>query len=144
MDKTLIDESTLTNIGNAIREKTKDTALIAPGDMPAAIAAIPSGTPTPWTGQSTILWPSIKLYDTTLMDAYETYGPTLIVYAGNLSATNYIDFRSCNKSQLVKWLSYLPEGGKCMIQITSTQSTYYLTEEEKTAVTNKGYTWDVV
>ena len=43
MSKVAINEITLTNIGNAIREKTGKTDLIAPGDMPAEIAAISTG-----------------------------------------------------------------------------------------------------
>lgn len=43
MSKVSIQEITLTNIGDAIREKTGKTALIAPGDMPAEIRSIVSG-----------------------------------------------------------------------------------------------------
>ena len=43
MSKVAINEITLTNIGNAIREKTGKTNLIAPGDMPAEIASISTG-----------------------------------------------------------------------------------------------------
>ena len=41
--KVSINESTLTAIGNAIREKTGKSDLIAPGSMPAEIRAIESG-----------------------------------------------------------------------------------------------------
>ena len=44
MSKVSINESTLTNIGDAIREKTGKTDLIAPGDMPAEIMAIETGS----------------------------------------------------------------------------------------------------
>lgn len=44
MSKVAINEITLTNIGNAIREKTGKTDLIAPGDMPAEIASITTGS----------------------------------------------------------------------------------------------------
>ena len=43
MSKVAINENTLTNIGDAIREKTGKTDLIAPGDMPAEIASIETG-----------------------------------------------------------------------------------------------------
>jgi len=43
MSKVFIEETTLTNIGTAIREKTGKTDLIAPGDMPAEIRGIVSG-----------------------------------------------------------------------------------------------------
>ena len=43
MSKVAINEITLTNIGDAIREKTGKTNLIAPGDMPAEIASISTG-----------------------------------------------------------------------------------------------------
>ena len=43
MSKVVINESTLTSIGAAIREKTGKTDLIAPGNMPAEIRAIPTG-----------------------------------------------------------------------------------------------------
>ena len=43
MSKVSINESTLTNIGAAIREMTGKTDLIAPGDMPAEIRAIETG-----------------------------------------------------------------------------------------------------
>jgi surface protein len=43
MGKVFIQESTLTSIGSAIREKTGKTDLIAPGDMPREIRAIVSG-----------------------------------------------------------------------------------------------------
>lgn len=43
MSKVFIEESTLSAIGAAIREKTEKTDLIAPGDMPAEIRAIVSG-----------------------------------------------------------------------------------------------------
>ena len=44
MSKVFIEETTLTNIGDAIREKTGKTDLITPGDMPAEIAAIETGS----------------------------------------------------------------------------------------------------
>lgn len=43
MSKVFIEETTLTNIGAAIREKTGKSDLIAPGDMPAEIRGIISG-----------------------------------------------------------------------------------------------------
>lgn len=43
MSKVFIEETTLTNIGSAIREKTGKSDLIAPGDMPAEIRGIVSG-----------------------------------------------------------------------------------------------------
>ena len=43
MSKVSINETTLTNIGAAIRAKTGKTDLIAPGDMPAEIQAIETG-----------------------------------------------------------------------------------------------------
>ena len=43
MSKLFIENSTLTAIGDAIREKTGKTALIAPGAMPAEIKSIVSG-----------------------------------------------------------------------------------------------------
>lgn len=43
MAKVFIEETTLTAIGDAIREKTGGTDLIAPGSMPAEIKAIVSG-----------------------------------------------------------------------------------------------------
>lgn len=43
MGKVSINELTLTNIGDAIREKTGKTDLIAPGDMPTEIRGIVSG-----------------------------------------------------------------------------------------------------
>ena len=44
MTKLFIEDTTLTAIGDAIREKTGDEALIAPGDMPAAISGIKMGS----------------------------------------------------------------------------------------------------
>lgn len=43
MSKVSIEESTLSAIGNAIREKTKGTELLSPLDMPAAISSISGG-----------------------------------------------------------------------------------------------------
>lgn len=43
MSKVFIEESTLTSIGDAIREKVGTTELIAPGDMPAMISEITGG-----------------------------------------------------------------------------------------------------
>lgn len=43
MSKVFIEESTLTNIGSAIREMTGKTDLIAPGDMPTEIRSIETG-----------------------------------------------------------------------------------------------------
>ena len=43
MSKLLIEDTTLTAIGDAIRAKTGDTELIAPGDMPYKIATISGG-----------------------------------------------------------------------------------------------------
>ena len=43
MSKVFIEESTLTAIGNAIRGKTGETALIAPLDMPTEINGISTG-----------------------------------------------------------------------------------------------------
>lgn len=40
MAKCFIEDTTLTNIGNAIRAKTGDSALMYPSDMPSAIASI--------------------------------------------------------------------------------------------------------
>ena len=53
MSKVFIEETTLTNIGSAIREKTGKSDLIAPGDMPAEIRSIVSGG-----GGSDIDWPA--------------------------------------------------------------------------------------
>ena len=52
MSKVFIEETTLTNIGSAIREKTGKSDLIAPGDMPAEIRGIVSGG-----SDSNINWP---------------------------------------------------------------------------------------
>lgn len=43
MSKVFIEESTLSSIGDAIREKTGKSDLIAPGDMPTEIGAITGG-----------------------------------------------------------------------------------------------------
>ena len=43
MSKLFIENTTLTAIGDAIREKTGKTDLIAPGDMPAEISSITTG-----------------------------------------------------------------------------------------------------
>lgn len=43
MSKVFIEESTLTSIGNAIREKNGTTDMIAPLDMATAITNLPSG-----------------------------------------------------------------------------------------------------
>lgn len=43
MSKLVINDSTLTAIGDAIREKTGKADLIAPGDMPAEISSITTG-----------------------------------------------------------------------------------------------------
>ena len=43
MSKVFIEESTLASIGDAIREKTGTSELIAPGDMPAKISEITGG-----------------------------------------------------------------------------------------------------
>ena len=42
-----LDSGTLPAIANAIREKTGDTALLLPSQMPNAIAGIPSGIELP-------------------------------------------------------------------------------------------------
>lgn len=44
MDEYMIQGSTLTDIADAIREKTGDSALMTPAEMATAIASIPSGT----------------------------------------------------------------------------------------------------
>lgn len=43
MSKVSIEESTLSAIGDAIREKTEETELLSPLDMPAAIRSISGG-----------------------------------------------------------------------------------------------------
>jgi hypothetical protein len=43
MSKVFINEETLTNIGNAIREKTGKNNLISPGSMPKEIRSITGG-----------------------------------------------------------------------------------------------------
>lgn len=43
MSKVSIEESTLSAIGDAIREKTGESALLSPLDMPTAISGIISG-----------------------------------------------------------------------------------------------------
>lgn len=48
MSKVFIEESTLASIGDAIREKTGTTELIAPGDMPAKISEITGGGSGDW------------------------------------------------------------------------------------------------
>ena len=47
MSKVSIEESTLSAIGNAIREKTGESALLSPLDMPAEISKISGGTKYP-------------------------------------------------------------------------------------------------
>lgn len=44
MSKVFIEESTLSSIGNAIREKTGKSELISPGNMPTEIASITTGS----------------------------------------------------------------------------------------------------
>lgn len=44
MSKVSIETSTLTAIGNAIRDKTGETSLLSPLDMPAAIEDIQGGS----------------------------------------------------------------------------------------------------
>lgn len=44
MSKVFIEESTLSSIGNAIRQKTGKSELISPGNMPTEIASITSGS----------------------------------------------------------------------------------------------------
>lgn len=43
MGKVFIEETTLTSIGDAIRNKTGDSALLNPLDMPTAIESIETG-----------------------------------------------------------------------------------------------------
>ena len=43
MSKVSIEESTRSAIGNAIREKTGESALLSPLDMPTAIGSISGG-----------------------------------------------------------------------------------------------------
>ena len=43
MSKVSIEESTLSAIGDAIREKTGESALLSPLDMPTAIGSISGG-----------------------------------------------------------------------------------------------------
>lgn len=44
MSKVFIEESTLSSIGNAIRQKTGKSELISPGNMPTEIASITTGS----------------------------------------------------------------------------------------------------
>lgn len=47
MSKVSIEESTLSAIGDAIRKKTGESALLSPLDMPAEISKISGGTKYP-------------------------------------------------------------------------------------------------
>jgi len=48
MSKVFIEESTLSSIGNAIREKNGTTDLLGPLDMATAITNLPSGGELNW------------------------------------------------------------------------------------------------
>ena len=139
METTIIDESKLTEIGNAIREKTGGTSLLTPAEMVAEIGTISTATPAPWTGaQSTITFGVIKVaYD--YRNDWEKYGDSVMYIAGALSASDKIDMSSLSSVEMViGWTDKLVSG-VCTLVISSSVLSQ-MTDEQKNAITAKGFT----
>jgi hypothetical protein len=126
MDRTVIDETTLTSLGNAIREKTGKTDLIGPTSMPSEIDGIVVASPYEWQASIILI----------IYDDYTVSGPVLRMYGKTLS---YVYCRCTTVDSLVGYTDYLPSGGTATLNC---KTTVYeaLTDSQKSAITGKGYT----
>lgn len=125
MDRTVIDEATLTSLGNAIREKTGKSDLIGPTSMPSEIAGIVVASPYEWKANNIFI----------IYDDYTVSGPVLRMYG----KTAVVVYCYCTTVDIfVNYTDYLPTGGTATLFC---KKTVYeaLTDSQKSAITGKGY-----
>ena len=129
MDRTVINETTLTNLADSIRGKSGKTEKIAPLDMPAEIAAIVSLTPYEWKSGCGLTISAAN------EAAYGTSGAVLKLYGKALASVSFYGTTAAN---FVGWMDNLPSGGTAVIYCTAAVYAA-LTDTEKSAVESKGY-----
>lgn len=129
--KTIIDESTLLTIANAIRAKTGKTDTMTPAEMVVEIGTIGKLQPFGWSWNYAISNISIGA---DYVDQSETYGDNLFYLA--LGASKITLTNITTASNLVNWIGHLPDGGTAVVLVNSG----LLTDDEKSAITAKGYT----
>ena len=130
MDRTVINETTLTSMADAIRGKTGKTELIAPLNMPDEIINIPSSPIYSWVSKSGLVISAEN------EAAFATSGSVLATYG---KAIQYVNMYCTAVENFVGWSSYLPDGGNAVIYCTSALYAM-LSDEQKSAIENKGYT----
>lgn len=130
MDRTVINETTLTNLSAAIRGKSGKTDKLAPLDMPAAIAAIVTLVPYEWHSGSGL---TISAANEAL---YGTSGAALKLYGKALATVSFYGTTAAN---FIGWMDNLPAGGTAVIYCTADVYAA-LSEAEKSDVESKGYT----
>lgn len=128
MSKVFIQESTLTSIGDAIREKTGKTDLIAPGDMPTQILAIKTGG----SGEGYVPTDEDLTYTGTLSDLFsgdrnkwllDNYKDRIKIQdASNLNSA----FRGCSATSLAG--VQIGTSDSCGYMTSLFEDCYYLTE----------------
>jgi hypothetical protein len=129
MDRTVINETTLTGIADAIREKTGKTDAMAPLEMPTEITNIPTTETYEWTS-------GIGLTITQANEAlYAASGAVLATYGKTLA---YVNMYCTTVENFVGWTNYLPDNGVAVIYCTAVLYAL-LSDEQKTAVESKGY-----
>ena len=120
MSKVFIEETTLSAIGDSIREKTGKTGLIAPGDMPAEIDAITTGggevEPIVLTGDcsyrcaGSIASAYIELYGNTIStdgitnanSMFKDFSLTKIPFEINFKSSHSLEYFAQNATKLTE------------------------------------------
>lgn len=129
--QTIIDETTLTALGNAIRAKTGGTALMTPAEMVEAINDYKGAFPWSWgTAISNIVIAA------DYSSAYTQYGSSLQYIALGASCITFINLTV--HDDVIGWLDYLPDGGNAQLRVLASVG---ITDEEAAAVTAKGYSF---
>lgn len=135
MSKVFIEETTLTNIGSAIREKTGKSDLIAPGDMPREIRGIVSGggggediEPIVLTGSCSygcageLSSKYIELYGNTITTNDITSGSNMFYYYQNETIPFELNFKSGSNID-IKYMFFCAENLKTLPKLNNVKPT---------------------
>lgn len=129
--QTIIDETTLTGIGDAIRSKTGGTALLTLDQMIEEIGKMGAPSPYSWGWLYSI---SNITISSGYADQSEVYGNNLLYFGLGAEVITLTNLTTAD--DLKAWCNYLPEGGTANVYVLEG----LLSEEEKAAITGKGYT----
>lgn len=130
-DTTIIDETLLVNIADAIRAKTGKTDTMTPAEMVTEIVTIGKLNPFAFSWNYPIRDLAVAA---AYASQYSTYGDNLYYLA--LGAQQITLSEITSRDNLLGWIAYLPDGGSAEVLVLSG----LLMSAEKQAIEEKGYT----